>query len=149
MSGAGQPRRVAILVHAVFPGDPRVRRQSDALLEAGHEVDVICLRRPGEPVESVENGVRVRRIPIDRTFIGDLEHNHHSMAIVRAIIPLGHSMSVPILAEGVETEAQRKFLLQEGCDEMQGYLTGKPQPIESYAGMVGREPAPERAAAAG
>jgi len=89
------------------------------------------------------------KIKIDRTFIGDLEHNHHSMAIVRAIIPLGHSMSVPILAEGVETEAQREFLLQEGCDEVQGYLTGRPQPIEDYARMVGREPVQERAAAAG
>ena len=89
------------------------------------------------------------KIKIDRTFIGDLEHNHHSMAIVRAIIPLGHSMAVPILAEGVETEAQREFLLQEGCDEVQGYLTGKPQPIEAYAEMVGREPAPARVAAAG
>jgi diguanylate cyclase (GGDEF)-like protein/PAS domain S-box-containing protein len=92
------------------------------------------------------------KIKIDRTFIGDLEHNHHSMAIVRAIIPLGHSLSVPILAEGVETEAQRAFLLQEGCDEVQGYLTGKPQPIEAYAQVVGRAStvrAKRRAAAAG
>jgi EAL domain-containing protein (putative c-di-GMP-specific phosphodiesterase class I) len=70
------------------------------------------------------------------------------MAIVRATIPLGHSMAVPILTEGVETEAQRDFLLREGCDEVQGYLTGKPQPIETYAEMVGRDPVPERAAAA-
>jgi len=89
------------------------------------------------------------KIKIDRTFIGDLEHNHHSMAIVRAIIPLGHSMSVPILAEGVDTEEQREFLLKEGCDEVQGYLTGKPQSIESYARIVGRAPALQRAAAAG
>ena len=67
-------RRVAILVHAVFPGDPRVRRQSDALLEAGYEVDVVCLRRPGDPIETIENGVRVRRLPIDRTFIGFAGH---------------------------------------------------------------------------
>ena len=79
------------------------------------------------------------KIKIDRVFIGDLEHNHHSMAIVRAIITLGHSLSIPVLAEGVETETQLAFLKQEGCDEVQGYLTGRPFPIENYADLIGRE----------
>ena len=79
------------------------------------------------------------KIKIDRVFIGDLEHNHHSMAIVRAIITLGHSLSIPVLAEGVETETQLSFLKQEGCDEVQGYLTGRPFPIETYADLIGRE----------
>jgi diguanylate cyclase (GGDEF)-like protein/PAS domain S-box-containing protein len=78
------------------------------------------------------------RIKIDRAFIGDLEHNRHSMAIVRAVIGLGHSLGVPILAEGVETEIQHAFLVQEGCDAMQGYLTGRPLPIADYAELVGR-----------
>jgi glycosyltransferase involved in cell wall biosynthesis len=77
-------RRVAILVHAVFPGDPRVRRQSDALLEAGYEVDVICLRRPGEPTETRENGLRVRRLPIDRTFVGFAGHIAEYVAFTAA-----------------------------------------------------------------
>ena len=79
------------------------------------------------------------KIKIDRSFIGDLEHNHHSMAIVRAIITLGHSLEVPVLAEGVETQAQRLFLVQEGCDEVQGYLTGRPLPIADYATLVDRQ----------
>jgi diguanylate cyclase (GGDEF)-like protein/PAS domain S-box-containing protein len=79
------------------------------------------------------------KIKIDRVFIGDLEHNHHSMAIVRAIITLGHSLNIPVLAEGVETKTQLSFLAQEGCDEVQGYLTGRPFPIEAYASLVGRE----------
>ncbi len=79
------------------------------------------------------------KIKIDRSFIGDLEHNHHSMAIVRAIVTLGHSLDVPVLAEGVETEAQRLFLMREGCDDVQGFLTGRPMPIEAYARLVGRE----------
>ena len=41
-----EPRRIAIVVHAVVPGDPRIRRQSDALLDAGHEVDILALRHP-------------------------------------------------------------------------------------------------------
>ena len=68
------PRRVAIVVHAVFPGDPRVRRQSDALLEAGDEVDIICLRQPGEAAEETENGRRIIRLPVNRTFIGFAGH---------------------------------------------------------------------------
>jgi glycosyltransferase involved in cell wall biosynthesis len=77
-------RRVAILVHAVFPGDPRVRRQSDALLEAGYEVDVICLRRPGESTEAFEHGVRIRRLPIDRTFVGFAGHIAEYLAFTAA-----------------------------------------------------------------
>jgi EAL domain-containing protein (putative c-di-GMP-specific phosphodiesterase class I) len=77
------------------------------------------------------------KIKIDRAFISDLEHNHHSTAIVRAVIGLGHSLEIPILAEGVETESQQAFLVQEGRDEMQGYLTGRPFPIDRYADPVG------------
>jgi diguanylate cyclase (GGDEF) domain len=78
------------------------------------------------------------KIKIDRSFVCNLEHNHHSMAIVRAVINLGRSLDLPVLAEGVETKAQHAFLLQEGCDEVQGYLTGRPLPIADYAKLVGR-----------
>jgi EAL domain-containing protein (putative c-di-GMP-specific phosphodiesterase class I) len=82
---------------------------------------------------------RYDKIKIDRVFIHDLEHNHHSRAIVRAVIGLGRSLDLPILAEGVETEAQHAYLVQEGCDEVQGYLIGKPLPIADYAELVGRQ----------
>jgi predicted signal transduction protein with EAL and GGDEF domain len=81
---------------------------------------------------------RYDKIKIDRVFISDLEINHHSKAIVRAAISLSKSLDLLILAEGVETEAQHAFLVQEGCDEVQGYLTGRPFPIEDYAELVGR-----------
>jgi EAL domain-containing protein (putative c-di-GMP-specific phosphodiesterase class I) len=61
-----------------------------------------------------------------------------SRAIVRAAIGLGKSLDLLILAEGVETEAHTAFLVQEGCDEVQGYLTGRPFPIADYAELVGR-----------
>ena len=77
------------------------------------------------------------KIKIDRTFISDLDHNRHSMAIVGAVIELGHSLSIPIIAEGVETEMQHALLAEEGCDEMQGYLIGKPLPISDYAEHIG------------
>jgi diguanylate cyclase (GGDEF)-like protein/PAS domain S-box-containing protein len=85
------------------------------------------------------------KIKVDRVFVGDLEHNHHSMAIVRAIITLGHSLNIPVLAEGVENERQLSFLAQEGCDEVQGYLTGKPQAIDTYAELIGSVVAKSRA----
>ena len=78
------------------------------------------------------------KIKIDRAFVGDLGDNRHSMAIVRAVIDLGHSLNVPILAEGVETAEQHAILLRAGCDEVQGYLTGRPKPIADYAAQVGR-----------
>jgi diguanylate cyclase (GGDEF)-like protein/PAS domain S-box-containing protein len=82
------------------------------------------------------------KIKIDRAFISDLEQNHHSMAIVRAVIGLGHSLRIPVLAEGVETKSQRAFLVQEGCDEIQGYLVGRPFPIGDHAELVGRRAKP-------
>jgi len=81
---------------------------------------------------------RCDKIKIDRIFIYDLEDNYHSRSIVRAVISLGRSLNLPILAEGVETEAQHAFLVKEGCDEVQGYLTGRPLPIADYAGVVGQ-----------
>ncbi|MCV0403141.1 MAG: glycosyltransferase family 4 protein [Chloroflexi bacterium] len=67
-------RRIAIVVHAVVPGDPRVRRQSDALIDAGYEVDVICLRRPGEAGEETDGPLRIVRLPVNRSFIGFAGH---------------------------------------------------------------------------
>ena len=79
------------------------------------------------------------KIKIDRTFVLDLEHNQHSMAIVRAVIDLGHRLNIPVLAEGVETAAQHAMLLDRGCDEVQGYLVGRPMPIDGYAELLGTE----------
>ena len=90
------------------------------------------------------------KIKIDQTFIGDLRHNRHSMAIVRAVIGLGHSLNMPVLAEGVETQAQRGVLIKEGCDEAQGYFFGRPLPIAEQAELIGRQAnAPKNYALAG
>ena len=79
------------------------------------------------------------KIKIDRSFITDLGTNPQSIAIVHAVIGLGRSLSIPILAEGVETKAQHDILAEEGCDEVQGYLTGRPLAIADYAEAVGRK----------
>jgi glycosyltransferase involved in cell wall biosynthesis len=66
--------RIAMVVHAVYPGDPRVRRQSDALIEAGHEVDLLCLRGPDEPADETSGPMRILRLPVNRTFHGFAGH---------------------------------------------------------------------------
>src|SRR5205807_5575478 len=78
------------------------------------------------------------RIKIDRSFIASLGRTDRSLAIVRAVIGLAHGLGLPVLAEGVETDDQLETLIREGCDEMQGYLIGRPRPIELYADIVGR-----------
>ena len=76
------------------------------------------------------------KIKIDRSFIFELENNANNAAIVRAVITLAKNLNLPVLAEGVETEEQRLILSCEGCDEIQGYLVGKPKSIEAYADLV-------------
>src|SRR6187200_286016 len=62
-------RRVAIIVHAVVPGDPRIRRQSDALVDRGHQVDIFALRQPGEASVETDGLRRIVRLPVNRTFV--------------------------------------------------------------------------------
>jgi diguanylate cyclase (GGDEF)-like protein/PAS domain S-box-containing protein len=84
------------------------------------------------------------KIKIDRSFISNLEASPQAATIVRAVIGLGKGLDLPVVAEGVETKEQLAFLSNEDCTEVQGYLIGRPQPIESYAVQVGR-PKPDAA----
>jgi EAL domain-containing protein (putative c-di-GMP-specific phosphodiesterase class I) len=70
------------------------------------------------------------KIKLDRSFMSEVESNEQSKAIVRAILALGHSLSVPVLAEGVETHEQLDVLRKEGCTEAQGFLLGRPGAID-------------------
>jgi len=66
------------------------------------------------------------KIKIDRGFIGAMEHDEAALSIVRAVVGLGISLRLPIVAEGVETEEQYGLILREGCAEAQGYIFGAP-----------------------
>jgi diguanylate cyclase (GGDEF)-like protein/PAS domain S-box-containing protein len=89
------------------------------------------------------------KIKIDQSFISNLESNPQSATIVRAVIGLARGLNLPVVAEGVETEEQIAFLARESCDKVQGFIIGRPMPIEEYADMVGRKPAPKPLKAVG
>jgi diguanylate cyclase (GGDEF)-like protein/PAS domain S-box-containing protein len=72
----------------------------------------------------------IDRVKIDQSFVHDLPDAADSVAITRAIVQMSHSLGITVMAEGVETEAQREFLVRLGCDELQGYMFGRPVPEE-------------------
>ncbi|MDH0019322.1 EAL domain-containing protein, partial [Stenotrophomonas sp. GD04028] len=69
-------------------------------------------------------------LKIDRSFVADVETNPRNASICRALLSLGHSMGLTIIAEGVETPGQLDWLAAHGCDQVQGYLLGRPAPLE-------------------
>jgi Amt family ammonium transporter len=72
-------------------------------------------------------------IKIDKAFVTALESEANGASILNAIINLGAGLGMKIVAEGVETVEQAVFLIDAGCDQLQGFLLGRPQPMESLA----------------
>lgn len=75
--------------------------------------------------------LNIDRLKIDRSFIQDMTTNADSLAIVKSIITLGHSVGAKVLAEGIETEEQLALLQSLNCDEGQGFLLHKPEAVEN------------------
>ncbi len=72
---------------------------------------------------------RFERIKLDRSFMHDVIGSPGALAILRAVLALGHSLKINVMAEGVETVEQLALLEAEGCREVQGYLLGRPRPL--------------------
>jgi diguanylate cyclase (GGDEF)-like protein/PAS domain S-box-containing protein len=75
-------------------------------------------------------------LKIDRSFVSNLETDANDMALSEAIIVMAHKLGLKVIAEGVETEAQRSLLIAAGCDYAQGNLFAKPVPPEEFAKLL-------------
>ena len=84
-----------------------------------------------------------KELKIDRGFVRDLAHDKEDAAIIAAIVALGHSLNLEIVAEGVETVEQQDFLTRLGCTSLQGYLFGRPMPAERFIAEFSDEQSPK------
>jgi len=78
----------------------------------------------------------LNRLKIDQSFVNGIADDHHDAAIVRAVITLARSLSIDVIAEGVESDLQYALLEEEGCQHFQGYLFGKPIPVSVFESML-------------
>ena len=73
----------------------------------------------------------IDKIKIDRSFVAALQDDAAARSIIRAIVGIGRSLELPVVAEGVETEAQHRMVLEEGCPQAQGFLFGRPEVMDA------------------
>jgi EAL domain-containing protein (putative c-di-GMP-specific phosphodiesterase class I) len=78
----------------------------------------------------------VQSLKIDRSFVCEISEHGEPVKLASAIIAMAHELDLTVIAEGVETENQRAYLLERGCDQFQGYLFGRPQPAEEMGRLL-------------
>ena len=81
----------------------------------------------------------VNTLKIDRSFVHELGQDEDAAAIACAVINLGHSLGLKVIAEGVETEQQMKFLQENHCDYIQGFLFSRPLPADEFVVLLEQE----------
>jgi diguanylate cyclase (GGDEF)-like protein len=146
--------RATLERHALIPHcltleitETTAMRDADAsavILQQLHEMGVrIAIDDFGTGYSSL---LYLKRLPaselkIDRGFVCNLADDSEDQAIVSAIVALGHTLDLEIVAEGVETRAQQEFLTNMGCDSLQGFLFGKPMPPAEFLASLARHDA--------
>jgi EAL domain-containing protein (putative c-di-GMP-specific phosphodiesterase class I) len=75
-------------------------------------------------------------VKIDRAFVTDITTNTGDAAIAKAIIAMGHSLQLNVIAEGVETAEQLQLLRKSGCDQIQGFYFSRPVTADEFGGML-------------
>jgi EAL domain-containing protein (putative c-di-GMP-specific phosphodiesterase class I) len=76
------------------------------------------------------------RLKIDRSMVSEIDESEKARSLLEATAALARSLGIPVTAEGVERESQAHILLDCGCDELQGYLFGKPMPPEELSALL-------------
>ena len=137
-SGVGGGELVVELTETALMADPE---RATGVLEALRRLGVrIAIDDFGTGYSSLSYLKRfpADEVKIDRSFVDGLPEDPDDLAITQAVIAMAHSLGMKVVAEGVETEAQRSALAAMGCDQMQGYLLGRPMPVEDLAGRLSK-----------
>ncbi|MDD2926243.1 EAL domain-containing protein [Rhodoferax sp.] len=117
-------------------------RDSDRIIEMLHKLHAVGVKLSvddfgtGYSSLSYLKQLPFNRIKIDQSFVRELPHSEDDAAIIRAIIAIADSLKKEVIAEGVEQPEQRDFLLQNGCQLMQGYHFGRPMTAEKLAPLL-------------
>lgn len=140
----------AVTRYAIDPAFLNLELTETMLLESAEIMiaKMIELRKIGVRFELDDFGTGysslqyLKRLPlnqlkIDQSFIQDIALDDNDKVLVRTIIAMAHNLDLKVIAEGVEDEAQRQFLMDNGCDHFQGYLFGRPMPIDMLEKSIG------------
>ncbi|MBT9502326.1 MAG: EAL domain-containing protein [Burkholderiaceae bacterium] len=140
----------ALRVNRLHAGNAEIEVEiTESILQAAERSGAVlqCLRALGLRVAIDDFGtgysslsllkhLPIDTLKIDRLFVRNIPDDADAKAITGAVISMAHTLGLRVVAEGVETEAQLAFLHGEGCDEVQGYLLGKPMPPEQLARLL-------------
>ncbi len=131
------PNLVALeLTESIFMAD------MDDVQHVLHELDEIGIQLLIDDFGTGYSSLsRLKELPaqtlkIDRSFIHDIPYNPDNASLVSAIIAMAHSLNMSVIAEGIETEEQLVFLMEQRCDEVQGFLISKPVPAEEFKQLI-------------
>jgi EAL domain-containing protein (putative c-di-GMP-specific phosphodiesterase class I) len=118
---------------------PEMRERMDALRDLGLGISIDDF---GTGYSSLKylSAIPVNKIKIDRSFVRLMMNGESDASIIKAVILLGQTLSLEIVAEGIETPEQQRFLIAQGCRLGQGYLFSKPVPAEAFGALLAKAP---------
>jgi EAL domain-containing protein (putative c-di-GMP-specific phosphodiesterase class I) len=142
-----------IAKHGIAPGKLAIEITEELLLDHNQEVheQLAKLREGGVGISIDDFGtgysslqylrdLPATRLKIDQTFIARIENSAADRAIISTIAHLAHALNMRVVGEGVENEAQFALLRASGCDEVQGYLVGRPLSVSALRHLFGNGP---------
>jgi EAL domain-containing protein (putative c-di-GMP-specific phosphodiesterase class I) len=114
---------------------PEMRERMDALRDLGLGISIDDF---GTGYSSLKylSAIPVNKIKIDRSFVRLMMNGESDASIIKAVILLGQTLNLEIVAEGIETPEQQRFLIAQGCRLGQGYLFSKPVPAEAFGALL-------------